>query len=183
MDQGAQDDKEINSILEMNLDGLDTLGLEDASFPAAPSPLGSLEKSMAANARMARLQSQWDKGEPGDQPSGLPLNRGIEQIAPIERTLTYKATVVKSWDTAVAQAKETYDLICLGEINSMASVRALVRLKTAMRCPCSAMLSARLEPIVPRPIRPISAFSIVSSLLSDLVGWSPRCAGIPFFTG
>jgi HD-GYP domain-containing protein (c-di-GMP phosphodiesterase class II) len=127
MDQGAQDDKEINSILEMNLDGLDTLGLEDASFrDASPSPLGSLEKSMAANARMARLQSLWDKGEPGDQPSGLPLNRGIEQIAPIERTLTYKATVVKSWDTAVAQAKETYDLICLGEINSMASVRTLV---------------------------------------------------------
>ncbi|MEO7425422.1 MAG: HD domain-containing phosphohydrolase [Fibrobacteria bacterium] len=127
MEQGAQEDKEINSILEMNLDGLDTLGLDDASFrDAAPSPLNSLEKSMAANARMVRLQSLWDKGETGDQPSGLPLNRGIEQIAPTERTLTYKATVVKSWDTAVAQAKETYDLICLGEITSMASVRTLV---------------------------------------------------------
>src|SRR5438128_974924 len=63
--------------------------------------------------------------------------------------------------------------------STKASVRALVRLKPAMRCPCSAMLSARLEPIVPRPIRPISAFSIVSSLLSDLVGWSPQFARMP----
>jgi HD-GYP domain-containing protein (c-di-GMP phosphodiesterase class II) len=127
MDQAAEDDKEISAILEMNLDGLDSLGLEDASFrDPTPSPLGSLEQSMAANARLARLQSQWDKGEPGDQPSGLPLNRGMEQMAVTERTLTYKATVVKTWETSVAQAKETYDLICLGEITSMGSVRTLV---------------------------------------------------------
>ena len=42
-----------------------------------------------------------------------------------------------------------------------ASVRAGVRLKTAMRWPFSAMLSARFEPITPRPISPMSAVSIL----------------------
>ncbi len=127
MDQISEEDKELNSILELNLDGLDTLGTEDESFrdPGGAAPM-SIEKRMAANPRLARLQAQWDKGEPGDAPSGLPLNRGMEQISVAERTLTYKATVVKTWDTAVAQAKETYDLICLGEVTSMSTVRTLV---------------------------------------------------------
>jgi HD-GYP domain-containing protein (c-di-GMP phosphodiesterase class II) len=127
MDQFADEDKEIKSILEMNLDGLENLGTEDASFrdntPSAPM---TLEKRMGASPRLARLQGSWDKGEPGDNPSGLPMNRGIDQMAVTERTLTYKATVAKTWDTSVAQTKETYDLICLGEVTSMATVRTLV---------------------------------------------------------
>jgi HD-GYP domain-containing protein (c-di-GMP phosphodiesterase class II) len=127
MDQFADEDKEIKSILEMNLDGLENLGTEDASFrentPSAPM---TLEKRMGASPRLARLQASWDKGEPGDNPSGLPMNRGIDQMAVTERTLTYKATVAKTWDTSVAQTKETYDLICLGEVTSMATVRTLV---------------------------------------------------------
>lgn len=127
MDQFADEDKEIKSILEMNLDGLEKLGIEDASFrERAPSSPMTLEKRMGASPRLARLQVIWDKGEPGDNPSGLPMNRGIDQLAVTERTLTYKATVAKTWDTSVAQTKETYDLICLGEVTNMSTVRALV---------------------------------------------------------
>lgn len=127
MDQFADEDKEIKSILEMNLDGLEKLGTEDASFREnAPSSPMTLEKRMGASPRLARLQGIWDKGEPGDNPSGLPMNRGIDQLAVTERTLTYKATVAKTWDTSVAQTKETYDLICLGEVTNMSAVRALV---------------------------------------------------------
>jgi HD-GYP domain-containing protein (c-di-GMP phosphodiesterase class II) len=127
MEQISEEDKELNSILEMNLDGLETLGLEDESFreSAASGPI-TLEKRMAGNPRLAKLQAQWEKGEPGDNPSGLPLNRGVEQISVAERTLTYKATVVKTWDTSVAQAKETYDLICLGEVTTLSGVRTVV---------------------------------------------------------
>lgn len=127
MEQLSDEDKEIRSILEFNLDGLDTLGIEDASFrektPALPM---TWEQRMAASPRLARLQAQWDKGEPGDNPSGLPMNRGVEQISVTERTLTYKATVAKTWDSSVALTKETYDLICLGEVSSLTAVRNLV---------------------------------------------------------
>src|SRR4051812_16807685 len=108
------EDKDLRSILEMNLDGLDTLGLEDNSFRAAPPPAPvTLEQRMAASPRLKRLQAQWEKGETGDSPSGLPLNRSISQLEPAERTLTYKATVVKTWDASVQQTKEVYDLVCL----------------------------------------------------------------------
>lgn len=127
MDPISDEDKELNSILELNLDGLDTLGLEDVSFNDGPPALPmTLEKRMDANPRLARLQALWEKGAPGDNPSGLPMNRGIEQISITERTLTYKATVMKTWDSSVSQAKETYDLICLGEVTSMSGVRTLV---------------------------------------------------------
>jgi HD-GYP domain-containing protein (c-di-GMP phosphodiesterase class II) len=127
MEQLSDEDKELKSILELNLDGLDTLGIEDVSFRVKPPALPmTLEQRMASSPRLARLQAQWDKGEPGDNPSGLPLNRGMEQISVTERTLTYKATVAKTWDSSVSQTKETYDLICLGEITSMGAVRALV---------------------------------------------------------
>ncbi|HKP97221.1 MAG TPA: HD domain-containing phosphohydrolase [Fibrobacteria bacterium] len=127
MDQISEEDKELNSLLELNLDELETLGTEDASFrDNSPPAAMTLEKRMAASPRLGRLQAQWDRGEPGDNPSGLPMNRGMDQMSVIERTLTYKATVVKTWDSSVAQARETYDLICLGEVTSMGSVRTLV---------------------------------------------------------
>jgi HD-GYP domain-containing protein (c-di-GMP phosphodiesterase class II) len=126
MDPIPDEDKELRSILDMNLDGLDTLGLEDNSFRpvAAPAPV-TLEQRMAASPRLKRLQAQWEKGEPGDSPSGLPLNRSLAQLEPAERTLTYKATVVKTWDASVQQTKEIYDLICLGELGNLNQVRAL----------------------------------------------------------
>jgi HD-GYP domain-containing protein (c-di-GMP phosphodiesterase class II) len=127
MDQFLEDDKEIKSILELNLDGLEELGIEDASFrDAAPALPKTLEQRMEANPRLIRLQGLWDKGEPGDNPSGLPLSRAMEQISVTERTLTYKATVAKTWDSSVAITKETYDLVCLGEVTNMNQVRSLV---------------------------------------------------------
>ncbi|MEO6095310.1 MAG: HD domain-containing phosphohydrolase [Fibrobacteria bacterium] len=127
MGQFSEDDKEIETILELNLEGLETLGIEDASFrdttPALPR---TLEQRIDANPRLMRLQGQWEKGEPGDNPSGLPMSRGMEQISVTERTLTYKATVAKTWDSSVAITKETYDLICLGEVTNMNQVRSLV---------------------------------------------------------
>ncbi|MDQ3003600.1 MAG: HD domain-containing protein [Fibrobacterota bacterium] len=127
MDQFADEDKEIKSILEMDLDGLEKIGTEDASFREnTPSSPMTLEKRMGASPRLARLQGVWDKGEPGDNPSGLPMNRGIDQLTVIERTLTYKATVAKTFETTVAQTKETYDLICLGEVTNLSTVRAMV---------------------------------------------------------
>ena len=127
MDQISDDEKDLKSILEMNLDGLDSLGVEDNSFRStAPVEPMTLEKRMAASLRLQRLQAQWDKGEPGDNPSGLPMNRGMVQMDCAERTLTYKATVVKTWDSSVSQTKEIYDLICLGELTNMNQVRALV---------------------------------------------------------
>ncbi len=127
MDPISDEDKDLKTILEMNLEGLDSLGVEDNSFRAPPSsePM-TMEKRMAASTRLQRLQGAWDKGEPGDNPSGLPMSRGMTQMDPTERTLTYKATVVKTWDSSVAQTKEAYDLICLGEMTNMNGVRALV---------------------------------------------------------
>jgi HD-GYP domain-containing protein (c-di-GMP phosphodiesterase class II) len=126
MDPISDEDKDLKTILEMNLDGLDSLGVEDNSFRStAPAEPMTLEKRMAASARLQRLQAQWDKGEPGDNPSGLPLSRSIVQMDCAERTLTYKATVVKTWDASVAQTKEIYDLICLGEMTNMTQVRNL----------------------------------------------------------
>jgi HD-GYP domain-containing protein (c-di-GMP phosphodiesterase class II) len=127
MDSTPDEDKELRSILEMNLDALDTLGLEDDSFrPAAQAEPMTLEKRMGASARLQRLQAQWEKGQTGDAPSGLPLNRGLSQVEPAERSLTYKATVVKTWDSAVQDAKGIYDLICLGELANLSQVRTLV---------------------------------------------------------
>jgi HD-GYP domain-containing protein (c-di-GMP phosphodiesterase class II) len=127
MDPIPDEDKDLRSILEMNLDDLDTLGLEDKSFRAAgASEPMTLEKRMLGNARLQRLQGQWEKGQPGDSPSGLPLSRGLLQLEPAERTLTYKATVVKIWDSSVHDAKEIYDLICLGEMANLGQVRGLV---------------------------------------------------------
>ncbi len=127
MDPIPDEDKELRSILEMSLEGLDTLGVEDNSFrPAGPVEPMTLEKRMAASARLQRLQAQWEKGQTADAPSGLPFNRGLVQIEPAERTLTYKATVVKTWDTAVQDTKGIYDLICLGELANVSQVRTLV---------------------------------------------------------
>jgi HD-GYP domain-containing protein (c-di-GMP phosphodiesterase class II) len=127
MDPISDEEKDLKSILEMNLDGLDSLGLDDNSFrAAAPAEPMTLEKRMAASVRLQRLQAQWDKSEPGDNPSGLPLNRSMAQMDPAERTLTYKATVVKTWDSSVQQTKDIYDLICLGELPNMGQVRTLV---------------------------------------------------------
>ena len=78
MDPISDEEKDLKSILEMNLDGLDSLGLDDNSFrAAAPAEPMTLEKRMAASVRLQRLQAQWDKSEPGDNPSGLPLNRSM----------------------------------------------------------------------------------------------------------
>lgn len=127
MDPIPEEDKDLRTLLEMNFDALDTLGLEDNSFRSAgPAEPMTLEKRMAASARLQRLQAQWEKGQPGDAPAGLPLNRGLVQLEPAERTLTYKATVVKTWDSAVQDSKEIYDLICLGELATLSQVRALV---------------------------------------------------------
>jgi HD-GYP domain-containing protein (c-di-GMP phosphodiesterase class II) len=127
VDQSPEEDKDLKAILEMNLDGLDSLGIEDNSFRAAPESLPmTLERRMGASPRLARLQEMWDKGEPGDAPGGLPLSRGLEQINVAERTLTYKATLLKTYESSVSQVKEVYDLICLGEIGSMSTVRTLV---------------------------------------------------------
>src|SRR5258706_16286243 len=112
MEKLSDEDKEIQSILEINLDGLDNLGIEDASFrQGAPALPLTMEQRMAASPRLARLQAQWDKGEPGDNPSGLPMNRGMEQMGVTQPTLTYKATVAKTWDSSAALTKETYNLI------------------------------------------------------------------------
>lgn len=126
-DQVPDEEKELQAILEMDLESLDTLGADDASFkPAAKAPPMTLEKRMAASARLARLQEMWDKGEPGDMPAGLPFSKSVEQMTVAERSLTYKATLLKTYDTSVAQAREIYDQVCLGEIASMAPVRTLV---------------------------------------------------------
>jgi HD-GYP domain-containing protein (c-di-GMP phosphodiesterase class II) len=122
-----EEDKELKAILEMDLDGLDTLGSDDSSFkPAEKAPPMTLEKRMASSTRLARLQAMWDKGEPGDNPAGLPFSKGVEQMATAERSLTYKATLLKTYDTAVIQAKEIYDLVCLGEVVNMSQVRNVV---------------------------------------------------------
>jgi len=121
-----EEDKDLRSILDINLEGLDTLGLDDNSFrPAGPAEPMTLERRMTRSPRLQRLQAQWEKGAPGDSPSGLPLNRGMSQIDLAERTLTYKATAIKTWDSSVQGAKEVYDLICLGELPNLAQVRGV----------------------------------------------------------
>src|SRR5690606_3048408 len=119
-------DGELDCLLGINRDDLDALGLEDASFRPSgqPAPV-TLEMRMAASARLARLQAQWDKGQPGDVPSGLPMIRGMDQMGVAERSLTYKATVSKLYDVSVPQIKEYYDMICLGEIPDMGGIRTL----------------------------------------------------------
>lgn len=123
-----EEDMDLKAILEMNLEGLDTLGVDDNSFRPAAGPASpmTLEKRMGASQRLGRLQEAWERGEPGDAPGGLPLSRALSQISVAERTLTYKATLLKTYETAVAQAKELYDLICLGEIATTAPARTLV---------------------------------------------------------
>jgi HD-GYP domain-containing protein (c-di-GMP phosphodiesterase class II) len=127
MEQIPEEDKDLKAILEMSLDGLDSLGLEDVSFREATvaAPM-TLEKRMAGSFRLARLQEAWDKGEHGDSPSGLPMSRGMEQANITERTLTYKATVLKAYDSSVPQVREMYDLICLGEVTNISAARTLV---------------------------------------------------------
>lgn len=126
MDPVSDEDKELKAILETDLADLDALGEEDQSFrSAAPAAPMTLERRMAASARLKRLQGQWGKGETPDTPSGLPLHRSLSQLDPAERTLTYKATVTKLWDASAHQAKEIHDLICLGELPGMDPVRAL----------------------------------------------------------
>ena len=126
-DQAADEDRELRSILEMDLDGLEGLGTDDASFkPAVKAPPMTLEKRMEGSARLARLQALWEKGEPGDTPAGLPFSRSVEQMSTTERSLTYKATLLKTYETAALQTKELYDLVCLGEVPNMTLVRNIV---------------------------------------------------------
>jgi HD-GYP domain-containing protein (c-di-GMP phosphodiesterase class II) len=126
-EQAPNEDLELKAILEMDLEALDTLGSDDASFkPAEPAPPMTLEKRMQASPRLARLQQLWDAGAPGDNPAGLPFYKSVEQMAVGERTLTYKATMLKTYDAAVAQAKELYDMVCLGETASLAPARNVV---------------------------------------------------------
>lgn len=127
VDHSPDEDKDLKAILEMDLEGLDTLGSDDASFKPAtkPAPM-TLERRMLASPRLGRLQEAWDKGEPGDNPAGLAYSKSVEQMSTAERSLTYKATQLKAYETAVLQAKDLYDLVCLGEVTSMAPVRAIV---------------------------------------------------------
>lgn len=126
-DQPAEEDKELKAILEMDLEGLDGLGTDDASFkPAEKAPPMTLEMRMAGSSRLKRLQAMWEKGEPGDSPAGLPFSRSVEQMATAERSLTYKATLLKTYETAALQTKEIYDLVCLGEVGNMSMVRNIV---------------------------------------------------------
>jgi HD-GYP domain-containing protein (c-di-GMP phosphodiesterase class II) len=127
-EQSPEEDNDLKGILELNLDGLESLGLDDESFRAVAEarPPMTLDRRMGSSQRLARLQEMWDRGEPGDGPGGLPLSRGLEQIQVAERTLTYKATLLKTYESSVSQVKEIYDLICLGEIGSMAPARTLV---------------------------------------------------------
>ncbi len=127
MDPISKDDEELDSILALNLDSLATLGLDDASFQESQeaSPM-TLEKRTAASSRLAGLQEIWNKGNLGDNPSGLPMSRGMDAARIEERTLTYKATVLKLYDSSIIQVREMYDLICLGEITAVIPARNLV---------------------------------------------------------
>ncbi len=127
MDPLSDEEKELKSILEMNLDDLGSLGLDDSSFKerTMASPM-TLEKRMASSSRLGTLQAHWEKGTPGDNPSGLPMSRGMDRAALPERTLTYKATVHKLYEASVPQVREIYDLICLGEVTSVNPARNLV---------------------------------------------------------
>ncbi len=120
-------DEALKSILEMNLDDLAYLGVEDSSFrePSTAAPM-TLEKRMSGSTKLTRLQELWEKGQPGDNPSGLPMARNMTQLSVSERTVTYKATVQKVYESSIPQVRENYDLICLGEITSLAAVRTLV---------------------------------------------------------
>ncbi len=126
MEQNQGEDLDLKAILEINLDGLETLGLDDVAFQekttAAPM---TLEKRMAGSTRLARMQAQWDKGESTDRPSGLSMATAMDPMNIAERTLTFKATVLKVYEASIVQVREIYDLTCLGEVNSMGGVRAL----------------------------------------------------------
>ena len=127
MDQIPDDEQELKSILEINLDGLETLGVEDVSFrEVTPTTPMTLDKRMAGSSRLTVLQEAWEKGELGDNPVGLPMTRSMDQNNIAERTITFKATVLKAYDSSVPQVREFYDLIYLGEITSIGSVRNLV---------------------------------------------------------
>jgi HD-GYP domain-containing protein (c-di-GMP phosphodiesterase class II) len=127
MDENSKEDLELKAILEMNLDSLEALGLEDSSFKSeqAITPK-SLELRMASSTSLARLQKAWDKGAPGDNPSGLPMSRSMDLNHVSERTITYKTTALKLYDSAVPQVREFYDLICLGDVTDIKSIRPLV---------------------------------------------------------
>ncbi|HLP41917.1 MAG TPA: HD domain-containing phosphohydrolase, partial [Fibrobacteria bacterium] len=126
-DQVPEEDVDLKAILELDLDGLDGIGSDDISFRSEekPAPM-TLEKRMAASQRLARLQAMWDKGEPGDAPSGFSYGNSFEQMRTAERTFTYKGTVLKTYESSVAQVRELYDLICLGEVVSTAPAGSVV---------------------------------------------------------
>lgn len=126
-DQVPEEDIDLKAILELDLDGLDGIGSDDISFRSEekPAPM-TLEKRMAASQRLARLQAMWDKGEPGDAPSGFSYGNSLEQMRTAERTFTYKGTVLKTYESSVAQVRELYDLICLGEVVSTAPAGSVV---------------------------------------------------------
>ena len=127
MQQMSEEEKEMKSILEMDMGSLDTLGADDSSFrDPEPRTPKTLEQRMLVNARLQKLQEAWTRGDTGDSPSGLALSRGLEQMGVAERTLTYKATMLKNYDNSMAQVREIYDLICLGELTTLAQARALV---------------------------------------------------------
>jgi HD-GYP domain-containing protein (c-di-GMP phosphodiesterase class II) len=127
MDILSNEERELKSILEVNLDGLESLGLEDASFREVheTAPV-TFERRMASSLRLKRMQEAWDNGRPNDNPSGLPMARGMERQSVPDRTITYKATLLKVYDSSIPQVRELHDLICLGEISSIASARNLV---------------------------------------------------------
>jgi len=126
MEKISKEDLDLRAILEMNLDDIDQLGIEDSSFVDKPAALPmTLEKRMEGSNRLARLQALWDKGI-ADNPSGLPMSRGMENVAAMERTVNYKTMVLKVYDSAVAQVHDYYDQICLGEMTDVNVVGKLV---------------------------------------------------------
>ena len=71
---------------------------------------------MAASRAWRASRSSGTRASRGTIPAGLSFSKSVEQMSTAERSLTYKATLLKTYDTAVVQAKEIYDLVCLGEV-------------------------------------------------------------------
>ncbi len=108
IESGAED-RELQALLELSLDDLDRVGLEDPAFPApvaAPTALAS-----------PPAPSQPDAAE------DIPFARFLDR--PGERNLAVKNFLLREYQNAADKIHEAYDLICLGEMGSLAPVHAL----------------------------------------------------------
>ncbi len=130
------EDRELDALLALDLMGLETLGLGDPAFPPPP-----LEKTSIPV--LPKVTFPGGDAKPAQYKA---FHQSLVRVT--ARTLTQKATLIKDHLAKVEKTQESYDQICLGEMQALRNFSEIAEfIQEKFRQDANGMLALSLAPI------------------------------------